>query len=543
MIENHLISATGMPSLRSPRRLGQPIRGDLCRTKLRYCPNLIPPFSALILLLPAVVLLVLCPEAYPRDSANLSIVWNSAALQGVRDTKLGASIVARALAIVHTCMYDAWAAYDDRAVGTQLQGALRRPASERTLANKEKAISYGAYRVLVDLLPADTDSVYKPLMKELGYDPNDNSTDIETPTGIGNVACGAVLEFRHHDKSNQLGDLAQGAYSDWTHYRPVNMPIPFPVKLPVIHPVDMNHWQPLIFVSSTGDFSTQMFAGAQWCEVTPFALSKGDEFRSIAEKLGPATYGSEEYQAQAEELIQLSANLTDREKMISEYWSDGPDSEQPPGHWMLFAQWVSARDHHTLDDDVKMFFALSNAIFDAGIAAWDMKRAFDSIRPATAIPLLFNGKRIHAWGGSGKGAVEMDGSRWIPYQQTTAPTPPSPDYVSDDSTFAGAAAYVLRAWTGSDRFEDSVTLGVGTSKIEPGVTPAKVVVLEWETFTSAADEAGMSGRYGGLHFRRADLAGRQLGEAVAAKAILRATEYFEGTAKRQPRDMQLVTER
>ena len=46
-------------------------------------------------------------------------------------------------------MYDAWAAYDDRAVGTQLGGALRRPASERTLANKERAISYAAYRALL----------------------------------------------------------------------------------------------------------------------------------------------------------------------------------------------------------------------------------------------------------------------------------------------------------------------------------------------------------------------------------------------------------
>jgi len=51
-------------------------------------------------------------------------------------------------------------------------------------------------------------------MQQLGYDPDDISTDIETPVGIGNVACGAVLEFRHHDKSNQLGDLAQGVYSD-----------------------------------------------------------------------------------------------------------------------------------------------------------------------------------------------------------------------------------------------------------------------------------------------------------------------------------------
>ena len=137
------------------------------------------------------------------------ILWNSAALQGIRDAKLGAPVVARALAIVHTCMYDAWAAYDDRAIGTQLGSALRRPAYERTLANKEQAISYAAYRALVDVLPVDTNSVYIPLMKQLGYDPNDNSTDIETPTGIGNVACAAVLEFRHHDKSNQLGDLAQ----------------------------------------------------------------------------------------------------------------------------------------------------------------------------------------------------------------------------------------------------------------------------------------------------------------------------------------------
>jgi hypothetical protein len=63
-------------------------------------------------------------------------------------------------------------------------------------------------------------------MKQLGYDPSDNSTDIETPTGIGNVACAAVLEFRHHDKSNQLGDLAQGPYSDWTGYTALNTPCP-----------------------------------------------------------------------------------------------------------------------------------------------------------------------------------------------------------------------------------------------------------------------------------------------------------------------------
>jgi hypothetical protein len=192
---------------------------------------------------------------------------------------------------------------------------------------------------------------------------------------------------------------------------------------------------------------------------------------------------------------------------------------------------ISERDHHTLDDDVKMFFALSNALFDAGIAAWDMKRTYDSVRPTTAIPFLFTGKKIRSWGGPGKGTVEMDGSQWVPYQATTTPTPPFPDYVSGHSTYSAAAALILATWTGGDRFGYSVALPSGSSKIEPGITPAHTITLSWKTFTDAADEAGMSRRYGGIHFRRADLAGRELGRLVASKVWIHAQSYFDGTAK------------
>lgn len=461
---------------------------------------------------------------------NQALQWNSAALQGIRDAKLGAPEVARALAIVHTCIYDAWAAYDDRAIGTQLGGALRRPASERTLANKEQAISYAAYRALADVLPVDTNSVYIPLMKQLGYDPNDNSTDIETPTGVGNVSCAAVLEFRHRDKANQLGDLAQGAYSDWSGYRPVNSPGTVPATVPFAKPLNPERWQPLTYTDSTGSLMLQMFAGAQWCYVTPFAMSKGDDFRSVVEP-GPFKYGSVGYQEQAEELVAISAGLTDRQKMIAEYWSDGPNTEQPPGHWMLFAQWVSERDHHSIDDDVKMFFALSNAMFDASIATWDAKRTYDSVRPITAIPFLFRGKTIRAWGGPGQGTVEMDGSKWIPYQQATFPTPPFPEYVSGHSAYSASAARILELWTGSNRFGDSITLRAGSSKIESRITPARPVTLHWDAFADAANEAGMSRRYGGIHFRAADLSGRLLGRMVASVAWSKAQRYFDGTAK------------
>jgi hypothetical protein len=425
---------------------------------------------------------------YARAS-DVLILWDDAALKGIRDLKLGAPIAARTLAVLHTCAYDAWAAYDERAAGTELHDALRRPPSERTPANKEEAVSYAAYRALTDLMPADSATVFAPLMKQLGYDPDNPSTDIETAAGIGNVTCAAVLEFRHHDGSNQLGDLAQGPYTDWTGYTPVNPPNSLTKKVSIVNP---DRWQPLAHVNAEGDLVLQRFLVPHWCDVIPFALSKGDQFRSRFP--GPATYGSSAYRQRAEELVALSAALTDRQKMIAEYWKDGPNSEQPPGHWALFAQAVSRRDHHTLDDDVKMFFALSNALFDAGIAAWDMKRAYDSVRPITAIPMLFDGQMIRAWGGPGKGTVEMDGANWRPYQPASDPTPPFPEYVSGHSTFSAAAAQILKLFTGSDRFGESVTLPAGSSKIEPGVTPAQPVVLKWDTFTSAADEAGMSRR-------------------------------------------------
>src|SRR5207245_9196976 len=53
------------------------------------------------------------PQDVAATTDNVTIQWDNAALQAIRVTKPGPPIVARALAIVHTTMYDAWAAYDD----------------------------------------------------------------------------------------------------------------------------------------------------------------------------------------------------------------------------------------------------------------------------------------------------------------------------------------------------------------------------------------------------------------------------------------------
>ncbi len=463
------------------------------------------------------------------------IQWDQAVLEAVRTSKLGPPMVSRALAIVATCQFDAWAAYDRTAVGTMLGGSMRRPPPERTLANKKEAISFGAYRAAVDLFP-ESKALFDSLMRNLGYDPSNTSSDTTTPAGIGNVACRAVLEFRHGDGANQLGDEPGGMpgvpYSDYTGYVPVNGPMDVnaPLVPSTVH--DPNRWQPLSFTDAAGNLVTQRFMVPFWNRVVPFALASNDQFRSAA---GPATFDMPLYADQAQAVLDLSAGLTDAQKSIAEYWADGPRSETPPGHWHLFAEYVARRDHHGsngrgVDLDVRMFFALSNAIFDAGICSWDNKRAFDSVRPITAIRTLFNGQEVLAWGGPYQGAVLIDGAAWLPYQPSIFPTPPFAEYGSGHSTFSAAGAEILTLFTGSPRFGLSVVVRAGSSKIEPGLTPAADVGLTWPTFFAAADEAGLSRRYGGIHFEQGDLDAREVGRQLADQAWTKALTYFNGSA-------------
>lgn len=468
-------------------------------------------------------------DPYPvPEGENVVLQWNAAALQAIRDTKPGPPQAARSLAVVHTAIFDAWAAYDAVAVGTRLGDALRRPEAERTAGRKSAAISYAAHRALVDQFPA-READFDALLVELGYDPEESTTDRSRPEGIGNVAAAAVLAFRHNDGSNQLGTLSGGVpYGDYTGYAPLNPPIR------VTEPSDLedmpfpDHWQPLIFVNQAGQEVTPSFVAPHWWHVIPFAMTSPSQFRPVP----PAPIDSPKFREEVDELIALSANLTDEHKCIAEYWADGPSSELPPGHFDLFCHFISERDGHTLDDDAKMFFAVTNAVFDAGIAAWDAKRYYDYCRPVTAIRYLYHGKTIRAWAGPGLGAADIAAESWKPYQPDYFPTPPFPEYVSGHSTFSSAAAEVLRSFTGSDAFGFTVFVPAGSLKAEPGIAPTEDVTMVLDTFTEAAEQAGMSRRYGGIHFEEGDLRARQMGRNCGALAWSKARTYFDGTATR-----------
>ncbi len=503
------------------------------------------------------------------------VLWNEVMLAAIRNGAPRPTVTARSLYMVHQAIYDAWTAYDATATPVYLAPHLKRPLSEHTQSNKAAAVSQAAYQMLTTLFPAyETNShAFSTLLEMQGYKAVTEARDGTTPESIGYLAAAAVLDGRAADGSNianKYVDLASDQYPDL--YSTANSADPAAENSPGKGGFDPNHWQPLrvptgvvtdkigqpaIDASIPESFIEQVFLTPHWGAVTPFALLSGDQFRPPAppqsgsdepyvDGLGRQVTNDEAYRMQVGELLALSAALNDRHKVIAEYWADGPRSETPPGHWNALAHGISERDRLGIDEDAKLYFALNGAVLDASISAWDAKRAFDYIRPVSAIHHLFAGQTVLSWGGPDQGTQLIAAEQWRPYQHATFVTPPFAEYVSGHSTFSAAAAEVLTRFSGSNAFYDGKTvlyyedfnndgvpdvLGqhvvpVGGNKFE--TSPAEVVVLQWPTFQDAADEAGLSRRYGGIHFQDADLHGREMGTQIGALAFELAQRYWTG---------------
>jgi hypothetical protein len=448
------------------------------------------------------------------------------------------TIGSRMLLIVVTCMYDAWAAYDDKAVGTVFGAKLRRPKEERTLRNKEIAVGYATYRAMMNMFPEDALWIKEQVRKQ-GLDPDNNTTDLSKPEGVGNVAAAGVFADRRHDGANQYGDEwgSNGKpYSDYTFYRPANS---------VDKILDPDCWQPITFTLDAGKKVTPGFLTPHWYRVRPFALERSDQFRPGP----PPKIGSEQLKKETDEVLAYNGSLTLEQKAIVEFMRDGPRSTGQSGHWLRFAQAVSRRDKFDIDRDVKIFFTVGVAAFDAFIAAWESKRYYDSSRPWTLIRHYYGDKLVRGWGGAGKGVMMIPASQWHPYSPLSFITPPFPGYVSGHSTVSAASAKVLELFTGSDRFGATETRHAG-ELTEPGIScevkqmvdgkvPTTgisddgVITLQLPTFTATAEMAGISRVMGGYHIQADNVAGLELGRKVAMYIFPAIRAHFDGTAVRK----------
>ncbi|GAA4272698.1 hypothetical protein U6A24_08085 [Aquimarina gracilis] len=453
-------------------------------------------------------------------------IWNRLTCDAIHYVGMSPTVAARALAMVHTAMYDAWTNYNDDGdeVSTTTGKRLQRPGHECKPRNRETAYSHAAYTVLQELfwldLPAEKKNIFRDFMQQCNFDPDDKNLEPDNPAGLGNLCGKLIIDCRSGDRANQYATLEDGRYSDFANYCPINPPVPQPLK-------HEDRWQPQLV-----DHKPQTFLTAHWGLVKPFALTWPGQFRPPA----PAPCNEKAYKIQADMVIQYSACLTDEQKLIAEFWAgmhedkfaDSPKdgdpnrTATPPEQCCRQARYLSRMYGHKNSFDIKMFFALGNALLDAGIAAWDCKVYYDYVRPISAIQDLYRGKSIEAWGGPCEGTKTIEGENWIPY----IPTPPFAEYVSGHSTFSAAAEEVLSSFCGSGKYGESVTIPKGGSKIEPNCTPCEDTTLDWKTLKSASDEAGISRLFGGIHFKDGDMEGRKLGNKVGCEVWERVCQYF-----------------
>lgn len=442
----------------------------------------------------------------PRGINNIAYKWGEMALTATaNDTDRFTprpTITSRYLALIFVSIFDAWSRYDDQAIPVYLNEVERRPTSEHTLKNKEIAISYAAFGAMNEYYYSDKQEFIQ-FMLDLGLDPTNESSDPNTPEGIGNLAAKAVIAARKGDGSNQYGEESGSngqAYFDYVGYEPVNTPD---------ENSDINRWQPKYFKDEDGNKFDPGCLTPFWDKVKPIALKSSDQFRPPP----PPIVGSEQLEKEVQQVIDFQANLTDYQKALVEFMRDGPKSVQQAGHWLKFAQDVSRRDSHNLDQDVKMYFYNQMVGMDTFIACWDSKMFYDYARPNALVHHYYDDKKIKAWGGEGKGMMEIEANTWRPYSPELFLCPPFPSYVSGHSTVSGGCAEALKLWTGSDTFGSSSELTAG-AMTEPGYI-GETVTLEFPTFTETAEMAGISRVMGGYHIQADNVAGLELGRNVA----------------------------
>jgi len=429
-----------------------------------------------------------------------------------------ATIVLRFTTLATNSWFDATAPYHPTAVGVY-SDLGRRPASESlTNAQMNTALLYSSHRVLSSLAPhaiAEWDAV----LLGVGLDPTDVHESTTDAIGIGNAAGNAIVAARENDGFNQLG-FDDGRiynpqpYSDYTGFKPKNTA--YKLK-------DARKWQPQLVHNRYGIARVQAFVTPQYALTTPYSYDDPHAFSSPKPKKSYASgpQGNLMYRQQADEVLAVSANLTDEQKVIAELFDDKIRSLGFSGVFAALSQNLSLLEFVHYD------FAASLAAFDTGIVIWQEKTRWNAVRPFSAIAKLYGDDELTAWGGPFQGTVnDITGDEWSPYLQTAD----HPEYPSASASFCAAHAEISRMFLGSDDLNWTVPIPAGSSQVEPGLTPAAAVDVEFETWTQFETNCGDSRIWAGVHFADSVPAGQDIGHEIAQHAYDFVQAHIDGNA-------------
>ncbi|HKA08813.1 MAG TPA: FG-GAP-like repeat-containing protein [Gemmataceae bacterium] len=234
----------------------------------------------------------------------------------------------------------------------------------------------------------------------------------------------------------------------------------------------------------------------EWGDVLPFGVGNV----ATLVPAGPPALTSQEYADEFNEVKDLgalnSATRTADQTETAQFWADGAGTFTPPGHWNAIAAQLANADGLSLAQTTRLFAQLDIAVADAAIVCWKTKYTYNSWRPITAI----------------QNATSDGNDQTIP-DDTWEPlltTPPFPEYTSGHSTFSGAASTILASYFGANR-------AFSAESNDGSITRS------FTSFAQAADEAGKSRIYGGIHFQSANedglACGRSIGTYILANLL------------------------
>lgn len=380
-------------------------------------------------------------------SADVVTDWNVQAISTITATSTPPPRAARALAMVHTAVFDAVNAVD-QSYQSYLPGFSAAPDTSR-----EAAAIIAAHSVLSSVYSGNATQLaaFNSLRdSQLAAIPNSpgKTAGITLGTNVG----AAMIANRASDNSTNV--------------------VAFPGS------TDPGRWRPAADNPAAA-------ALPQWGGVTTFCGFSGANFRPPP----PPSLTSPEYAAAVNEVKAIGrgtgSTRTAEQTSIARAWAFNAGTATPPGAWNIITRDVVATQSNSLLQNARTFAMLNVALADAGICAWDCKYTLDMWRPIDAIRLADT---------DGNAATDPDAA-WVPL---LSPTPNHPTYVSGHSTFSRAAATILQAALGTDSINVTFNGDFGEVRM-------------LTSLDAAANEAGLSRIYGGIHFNFDNIFGQQVG--------------------------------
>jgi hypothetical protein len=430
-------------------------------------------------------LFLACFLALPAR-AGIVLDWNDKALAAIRSDPTGVTgqsspMAARTLAMMQVAIYDAVNGIDGGHKSFYVNSGAPLGASI------DAAAAAAANTILSALYPTMGSSFTTLYNDQMAALPNDSSTT----AGVtwGNQVATAILNWRQSDgaASADTTPFTSGGVGYWS------------ASPHSVAALDYNNR------------STPLLVG--WGNVSPFAMSSGSQFRPIAwSGQNVMTYmATGAYATDYNQVKDLGAKVgstrTLDQTQAAYFWNDLPGSLTTTGQWNTIAHGLLGSSAGTLREAIVMA-ALNVALADASISAWDAKVAVDFWRPLTAIAYGDSDPNSSTIGDSLAGVA---GVGWEPLLDTQA----TPEFVSENGAFSGAAVSVLKSYFGD------VAVSLLGDTDGDGLNDG---TRSWLSLTAAGDEAAISAVYGGISFLNSVQQGQALGSNVTNHLL--ATEFL-----------------